>query len=1034
MEEQLAHVLAETQSPIEGPRQAAEQQLLSLYANEQFPSGLAAIAAHDSVASNIRQAALLSLKQYVLATWSPEFEDTFTGHQTILSQDAKAQLRAQLLNLATSDNTERKVQNAACYVVSKIASADFPDDWPGLLPTLLELVPQASDARLHGALKVLYELVEQGFDEQQFFAVAQDLINVLQLVAFDEQRKPVLRALALAGFRSCFDTLEVVMEEHKVAVKQFAEQTLAHWMPFFLEVIKVRLPTIPSDDAAGTADNWRGLVAFKVQAVRILIKIRTLFPAILAPQSPALFSAIWDELLALQPDYQATYIDDDAGEGRMEDSDGLPYTLDFLVLEDLDLMQACIRAPPVRKELEKQIQEQSSNWVVEVMKLAATYAQITTEEEGMWEIDVNVFLAEETSVTTNYTARIACGDLIIKISEWLPQPTLSGLLSHAQALFGASQSWRLQEGVLFILNQILNDWQDVSRPVDPQTAAAFTGFAQHAQQQSEHFLRARGVIVSASLLRAAPEALGPQASTMLQQTLRSIHEDKSEVVQVSCIRALQHYLQALPSAQTLPMQELIVQSLQTWVRGRDMSALEDSDDLLITLVETLRDVIMLDPRLCINGDGLNILFSVASAVPTNIQMFMLVSETFEEIAEAIAKLGGEAYAQLCQRTLPSLLGAFDVGDLTEESALTGLAAELLSELTRFAPGGLPAGFVTTVMPKLNRVLLAATDEELLRACTSTLKYVVQHDSKQMFEWQDEQGKGGLESVLVIIDRLLGPSIDDNAAAEIGGLASEVVTQAGSEQLGPYLMQLLQAVAQRVAIAEQTQVVQSLIGVFARLALNNAKDVVDFLTQLQIGADSGLSAVMHKWLEGSNLFVGYEDIRQNVIALSKLYALHDERLQQVQVKGDLIVPTSDRIITRSQRKANPDQYTMVPAPLKIVKLLVDELSAASGGRAGALDGAGTAEAVADAEDGDDDDDEDGEWEDEPSAFDSFGGLGASRAELLAYAEESPLSTRQHDDQTQDYLREWFTQVGSEPGFDQVFAALTEAEQEKLRRLG
>lgn len=36
------------------------------------------------------------------------------------------------------------------------------------------------------------------------------------------------------------------------------------------------------------------------------------------------------------------------------------------------------------------------------------------------------------------------------------------------------------------------------------------------------------------------------------------------------------------------------------------------------------------------------------------------------------------------------------------------------------------------------------------------------------------GKSGLEIVLMIIDRLLGPTTTDNMALEVGGLAAEVV--------------------------------------------------------------------------------------------------------------------------------------------------------------------------------------------------------------------------------------------------------------------
>jgi importin-9 len=134
----------------------------------------------------------------------------------------------------------------------------------------------------------------------------------------------------------------------------------------------------------------------------------------------------------------------------------------------------------------------------------------------------------------------------------------------------------------------------------------------------------------------------------------------------------------------------------------------------------------------------------------------------------------------------------------------------------------------------------------------------------------------------------------------------------------------------------------------------------------------------------------------VIALSKLYNLSDPRIAQIQVKGDLIVPESDRIMTRSRtrlsmehlsvsrsslkiqehcthyiRKPDPDQYTSVSADVKILKVLVEELHSASGGmRSTDMAAAAAAAAVADEEASDDDD-----WEDEPDALDL--GIGSTK---------------------------------------------------------
>ena len=864
MEEQLVRLLTETQSTQEGVRKNAEWQLKQQNSDPNFPLGLISIGSHVDAPLDIRQAALLYLKTFVLACWSGQF-DEFIG-PLYTDEERKGQIRVRLLELALNGRDERKIKSAAGLVVSKIAASDFPDEWPDLLSTVLNVVGTGSDAQLHGALKVLNELVDDCLNEEQFFNTARDLVKVVYNVAINENRKPTLRALAVSVFRSCFDTLEMVMEDHKTEVKAFAEETLSGWIPFFVASLKSPLPEAPPEGASsndgGAAELHRGCIALKLQVVKVLMRIRSLFPQTLSPQSQALFSATWQELSTLQPLYYQMYIQDDR-QGRLEDADGLPYTLDFLVLEELDFMQALLRAPPIRKELEQQLQAQGNGagWVTEIMKIAVAYAHITTEEEGLWDIDVNVFLSEEVNVTANYTPRTACGDLIIKLGEWLNSATVEGLLAYTRALYSESASWKAKESALYLLNQLLGDFQDVEKKIGSDSANGYVDFIQHAMQEEAVFLRARGYLVAGGLTRTSGDELQPVAASFMETSLRAITNDESEIVKVSCIRALQYYLASLPPSMTLPRQPEIVAALSNFINTQDLSDLTDSDDLLITIIETLRDAILLDTSTCLTGGGLDLLFTVASRGASNFQIALLITETFEEIASTISAAGNEQYAQLAAKVLPSLIGAFDVATLTEENALANLAAELLSVLAAEGSSPMPPGFVGTVLPRLNRLLLGSQDDELLKSATAAVKHMLHHDSEQVFSFQDQAGKRGLEVILIIIDRLLNSSVDDNGASEVGGLAAEVVEKAGSEKLGPFLMQLLRAVAVRLATAKQSQFIQSLILVFARLTLISAEDVVTFLADVRVGDESGLQVVMTKWLEHSINFAGYDDIRQ-----------------------------------------------------------------------------------------------------------------------------------------------------------------------------
>lgn len=202
----------------------------------------------------------------------------------------------------------------------------------------------------------------------------------------------------------------------------------------------------------------------------------------------------------------------------------------------------------------------------------------------------------------------------------------------------------------------------------------------------------------------------------------------------------------------------------------------------------------------------------------------------------------------------------------------------------------------------------------------------------------------------------------------------------------------------------------------------------------------------------------------MIALSKLYSLNDPRVAQTSVKGDLIVGADDGMIkTRSRAKksmskqgffvpitaavldqlckqyanemetngptkrADPDKYTIIPATLKIIKVLIEELLSASGARAAAN---AASAAVASGEFDDEDNEEEG-WEDDDDTLDLS--LGATKAELMAFGADA--NNRQRDDETQQYLTEFFIRCGREnvANFQEWYNMLTNEEKAKLNEV-
>ncbi|KAI1209828.1 ARM repeat-containing protein [Annulohypoxylon truncatum] len=1018
MEDQLVQVLANTQLPAEGPRKQAEIDLKHAASNPAYPLSLANIARHSSIATDVRQSALSALRLFIERNWSGEGDDFPV---VPIADSVKDQIRPMLLDLALNSD-DKKIKTAASYAVGKIANVDFPDQWTALLPTLLEIIPNGTDNQLHGALIVLRDLVDESLSDDQFFSMAQDIVKVVYDVAINEGRKPALRALAVSVFRGCFDLMDTVKEEHLKEVQGFAEEAMKGWFPFFHQSMKLQLPGLDSQEAS-QPESWNGTIALKLQVVKCLLKLKVVFPSLLLPETPQFFQVVWEELRLLAPSHEKMYILNDS-QGRLEDSDGIPYTLDFLVLEELDFLNGCIRAPPVRKELEAQLAAHSSAgetpWVLDLMMITSSYARITREEEDLWDIDVSLYLAEEASVSANYTPRTACGDIMIKLGEWLNHQVLEGLYGFTKGVFSEEGAWRRQEACLYLLNQLMNDFLDCSKVVTPEVSQAYLELINYAiNRPDEPLLRARGYLVAGVLAQ-----FNGTAAALTDRTMEAITAEDSELVQVACIKAIEGFLRGGNAAGNQQIQAKVVNSIQQWMSTRDMAELEEADDLLITLTETLRSAINIDKRVAVVNDvpALDMLFLIAKHGSTNWQVTMLICEEFEDIVRTLPD--PVSYQALCQKVLPSLTGAFNVADITSDNPLITFATELMASLTQYASEPLPPGFVAATLPKLSRLLMESNEGDILRPGAESVKYLLAHDHEQVLNYHDENNRSGLEVCLHIIDRLLGPSIEDNAASEVGGLAAELVEKAGHERLGPFLPQLLQAVANRLATAEAAPFIQSLILVFARLSLVGASDVVEFLSTIQINGDSGLRVVLSKWLENSVNFAGYDEIRQNVIALSKLYSLNDARVTQTLVRGDLIMPTSDRIMTRSRSKQTPDQYTIVAAPLKILKVLIEELLSASG-----VGGAANAAAAAAAEFADDNDD-DG-WEDDPDTIDL--NLGSVKNDLMGFLEASNMRSR--DDETQAYLTEFFLRAAHEniAGFQDWYNQLSENEKAKLQEI-
>ena len=271
----MLELLRATQLSAAEPRMAAELQLKQLHENESFSVAMVTIGAHTDIPTADRLAALVTLKNFVNTAWSPALED-FAG-KVLVNDQAKSGIRRTLLSIiyGVQSVQETKVVSSTAAVVAAIASSDFPEEWPDLLDSLLNQLPQSNDDQTQSILVVLGELVEGGLDEDAFYRYAERLFGCLHEVAVNSSKRLMVRAHAVNIFRTGLDFLENLKDKEESGIRSFADSICHAWSHFFIEVVREALPAFPSQSQEEDSSNpdiavtWRGIVALKIQVILV---------------------------------------------------------------------------------------------------------------------------------------------------------------------------------------------------------------------------------------------------------------------------------------------------------------------------------------------------------------------------------------------------------------------------------------------------------------------------------------------------------------------------------------------------------------------------------------------------------------------------------------------------------------------------------------------------------------------------------------------------------------------------------------------
>ncbi|RCK65499.1 Importin subunit beta-5 [Candida viswanathii] len=875
---ELVQLIVDQTNPDNNVRKSAELQFNQLI--QQDPSHATYLllqqARDQTVPIDIRQACLLHLKRLVPQYWSLGFE-SFIGPP--ITSEVKGEIRKELLELATS-TSQTKLRSGAAYAIVQIASVDYPDEWPELMNVLYAATTQYDNqTALLGGLLVLTDLFDDLITEEQFWegGVGREVVEHLNDI------------LGRAGLSAEVKTQAIKLYESVLAILRSPEAFATQERKAFViaEVTKTLeiLILLLHIQEANLADlNLRSFI-YKIVA-SIIGQFHSKIDKSI--KTKILLVGLQD-LEYLSPFYNVIALD---GEHELEHPEFEALDVFNSLLDELfQTLTAIQHDVPIRQ----------GKFVQDMI----TCACITKQKLEEYSDDLNAFVSDTTGLTVSPTVRDSIYDFLTDLNETDSKKVFDLVVPHLN-----DGDWRRLEAKLFILEGLFGNDTEFDNP-------GLSVFTRHITNHN--------LMVTARVFLLLPRYLEKfqyENSTRVLIDILTFGLRSRPRIKMSALVSFTYFKNAI-ELKTLDV------SVQPKIFKLALSLIEFSEeDSLPVLLESIADAISINSAYAQNSvinQGISVvdlIFRIAFKDAANVQ---LISDATDCLNSLLENITIHDYMVVCESSLPFIFNIMDAstGDYTPELYL---ALELLSIIVKLSPGDeLPPQIFEYAFPILTKILLASLDNQILQSGGEVFNELIKNASKLFLEYRDPNtNEGGIDIMLKIVSKFLSPELSDSAANKCGSIVSSLIDQFQNYLLSEFLTQILEATVNRLILAKESATIENLIMVFCQLVLKSPEEMINFLSNMQLQGKSGLAVILPIWFDSYEVTRGYEQIKQNTLALGKIFTLGDPRVQGLIVNGDIIPYEGDLIITRSMAKNMPDRYTQISASLKILKLLVGEL--------------------------------------------------------------------------------------------------------------
>ncbi|KAG6765765.1 hypothetical protein POTOM_029822 [Populus tomentosa] len=225
-----------------------------------------------------------------------------------------------------------------------------------------------------------------------------------------------------------------------------------------------------------------------------------------------------------------------------------------------------------------------------------------------------------------------------------------------------------------------------------------------------------------------------------------------------------------------------------------------------------------------------------------------------------------------------------------------------------APSDVIKAIYDTCFDAVIRIVLQSDDHSEMQNATQCLASFISGGREEILSWAADSGFT-MRSLLDAASRLLDPGLESSGSLFVGSYILQLILHLPL-QMAMHIRDLVTALVRRMQSAQ-----------IVHMSVPHVEQFIDMLIGIPAeGYENSFVYVMSEWTQKQGEIQGAYQIKVTTSALALLLSTGHAELNKVNVLGHL--KSAAGITTRSKAKLAPDQWTLVPLPVKILALLAD----------------------------------------------------------------------------------------------------------------